>query len=77
MKKLILCALLVPGIAVGAERGYIYLRVEYPHAKAVLEDAIEKLEGEIAAATDPKQRAELEAELATKRSWLEVVAAAG
>ena len=42
-----------------------------------LEDAIEKLEGEIAAATDPKQRAELEAELATKRSWLEVVAAAG
>ncbi|MET4100058.1 putative nucleic acid-binding Zn-ribbon protein [Agrococcus sp. UYP10] len=42
-----------------------------------LEDAIEKLEGEIAAATDPKQRAELEVELATKRSWLEVVAAAG
>lgn len=42
-----------------------------------LEDAIEKLEGEVAAATDPKQKAELEAELATKRSWLEVVAAAG
>ncbi len=42
-----------------------------------LEDAIEKLEAEVAAATDPKQKAELEAELATKRSWLEVVAAAG
>lgn len=42
-----------------------------------LEDAIEKLEAEVAAATDAKQKAELEAELATKRSWLEVVAAAG
>ncbi|WP_343916850.1 DUF349 domain-containing protein, partial [Agrococcus citreus] len=42
-----------------------------------LEEAIEKLEAEVAAATDAKQRSELEAELATKRSWLEVVAAAG
>jgi hypothetical protein len=42
-----------------------------------LEDAIEKLEGELAAATDPKRKAEIEAELETKRSWLEVVAAAG
>ena len=35
------------------------------------------LEADIAATTDTKQKAELEAELATKRSWLEVVAAAG
>jgi hypothetical protein len=42
-----------------------------------LEDAIEKLEGEIAETTDAKRKAELEAELQTKRSWLEVVAAAG
>ncbi|WP_083587057.1 DUF349 domain-containing protein [Agrococcus sp. Marseille-P2731] len=42
-----------------------------------LEDAIEKLEAEIAEAEDAKRKAELEAELETKRSWLEVVAAAG
>ncbi|WP_346986704.1 DUF349 domain-containing protein [Agrococcus sp. ARC_14] len=42
-----------------------------------LEDAIEKLEAELAAEQDAKRKAELEAELATKRSWLEVVAAAG
>ncbi|SFS18713.1 protein of unknown function [Agrococcus baldri] len=42
-----------------------------------LEDAIEKLEGELAAAKDAKRKAEIEAELETKRSWLQVVAAAG
>ncbi|WP_413319859.1 DUF349 domain-containing protein [Agrococcus sp. 1P02AA] len=42
-----------------------------------LEDAIEKLEAEIAETKDAKRKAELEAELSTKRSWLEVVAAAG
>ncbi|GEK80546.1 DNA repair ATPase [Agrococcus baldri] len=42
-----------------------------------LEDAIEKLEAELAEAKDAGRRAELEAELETKRSWLEVVAAAG
>ena len=30
----------IAGIAVGATRGYIYLRVEYPDARAVLEQAI-------------------------------------
>jgi formate dehydrogenase iron-sulfur subunit len=30
----------IAGIAVGATRGYIYLRVEYPDAKAALEEAI-------------------------------------
>jgi formate dehydrogenase iron-sulfur subunit len=30
----------IAGIAVGATRGFIYLRVEYPHAKRVLEQAI-------------------------------------
>ncbi len=30
----------IAGIAVGATRGYIYLRVEYPHAAAVLKQAI-------------------------------------
>jgi len=30
----------IAGIAVGATQGYIYLRIEYPHAKAVLERAI-------------------------------------
>jgi len=30
----------IAGIAVGATRGYIYLRVEYPHAKVALEEAI-------------------------------------
>lgn len=42
-----------------------------------LEDAIEKLEAELAGVSDAKRRAAIEAELATKRSWLEVVAAAG
>lgn len=42
-----------------------------------LEDAIEKLEGELAEAKDAKAKAAIEAELETKRSWLEVVAAAG
>lgn len=42
-----------------------------------LEEAIEKLEAEIADTTDARRKAELEAELQTKRSWLEVVAAAG
>lgn len=42
-----------------------------------LEEAIEKLEAEIAETSDAKKKAELEAELQTKRSWLEVVAAAG
>jgi formate dehydrogenase iron-sulfur subunit len=30
----------IAGIAVGATRGFIYLRVEYPHAKRVLEQAL-------------------------------------
>jgi formate dehydrogenase iron-sulfur subunit len=30
----------IAGIAVGATRGFIYLRVEYPHAKQVLEEAL-------------------------------------
>lgn len=30
----------IAGFAVGATRGYIYLRIEYPHAQAVLEQAI-------------------------------------
>ena len=30
----------IAGLAVGATRGYIYLRVEYPHARAALERAI-------------------------------------
>lgn len=42
-----------------------------------LEEAIEKLEAELAAATDAKRKAEIETELETKRSWLKVVAAAG
>ena len=32
----------IAGLAVGATQGYIYLRVEYPHANAVLNEAIEK-----------------------------------
>jgi formate dehydrogenase iron-sulfur subunit len=31
----------IAGFAVGADRGYVYLRVEYPHAYAVLGEAIE------------------------------------
>jgi formate dehydrogenase iron-sulfur subunit len=34
----------IAGIAVGATRGYIYLRSEYPHAKIALEAAIEAAE---------------------------------
>ena len=32
--------MIIAGLAVGATEGYIYLRVEYPHAKRVLEEAI-------------------------------------
>ena len=32
----------IAGLAVGADRGYIYLRSEYPHARAVLQQAMEK-----------------------------------
>ncbi|MGZ8185146.1 MAG: formate dehydrogenase beta subunit [Methylobacter sp.] len=32
----------IAGLAVGATQGYIYLRVEYPHAHAALKSAIEK-----------------------------------
>ena len=32
--------MIIAGLAVGAERGYVYLRSEYPHAKQVLEEAI-------------------------------------
>lgn len=42
-----------------------------------LEEAIEKLEAELAATSDATRKAEIEAELETKRSWLKVVAAAG
>jgi formate dehydrogenase iron-sulfur subunit len=31
----------IAGLAVGADRGYIYLRVEYPHAHAALNEAIQ------------------------------------
>lgn len=31
----------IAGLAVGATRGYIYLRVEYPHANRILNDAIQ------------------------------------
>jgi formate dehydrogenase iron-sulfur subunit len=34
----------IAGIAVGATRGYIYLRSEYPHAALALEQAIERAE---------------------------------
>lgn len=34
--------MVIAGLAVGADRGYIYLRSEYPHARAVLEHAIGK-----------------------------------
>jgi formate dehydrogenase iron-sulfur subunit len=30
----------IAGVAVGADQGYIYLRVEYPHARRALEDAL-------------------------------------
>jgi formate dehydrogenase iron-sulfur subunit len=32
--------MIIAGLAVGADRGYVYLRSEYPHAKQVLEEAI-------------------------------------
>src|SRR6201998_1048375 len=31
----------IAGLAVGATRGYIYLRIEYPHAQRALEAAID------------------------------------
>jgi formate dehydrogenase iron-sulfur subunit len=31
----------IAGLAVGATRGFIYLRIEYPHARRVLEEAIQ------------------------------------
>jgi formate dehydrogenase iron-sulfur subunit len=34
----------IAGLAVGATRGYIYLRSEYPHAAAVMQDALAKAE---------------------------------
>ncbi len=36
----LLAGMLIAGLAVGATRGYIYLRIEYPHARRVLEAAI-------------------------------------
>jgi formate dehydrogenase iron-sulfur subunit len=32
--------MIIAGLAVGADQGYVYLRSEYPHAKQVLEEAI-------------------------------------
>jgi formate dehydrogenase iron-sulfur subunit len=34
----------IAGLAVGADEGYIYLRSEYPHARAVLTEAISRAE---------------------------------
>jgi formate dehydrogenase iron-sulfur subunit len=34
--------MIIAGLAVGADEGYIYLRSEYPHARAVLDEAIER-----------------------------------
>ena len=36
----LLAGMLIAGLAVGATQGYIYLRIEYPHARRVLEAAI-------------------------------------
>jgi formate dehydrogenase iron-sulfur subunit len=36
----LLAGMTIAGLAVGATRGYIYLRIEYPHARRVLENAI-------------------------------------
>jgi len=36
----LLAGMAIAGLAVGATQGYIYLRVEYPHARRVLENAI-------------------------------------
>jgi formate dehydrogenase iron-sulfur subunit len=36
----------IAGVAVGATQGYIYLRVEYPHAQRALESAIQTAEAE-------------------------------
>jgi formate dehydrogenase iron-sulfur subunit len=36
----LLAGMTIAGLAVGATRGYIYLRIEYPHARRVLEGAI-------------------------------------
>src|SRR4029079_4884436 len=38
---LLLEGMIIAGLAVGASQGYIYLRVEYPHALAALRSAIE------------------------------------
>ena len=32
--------MIIAGLAVGADQGYIYLRSEYPHAQAILNEAI-------------------------------------
>lgn len=34
--------MIIAGLAVGAHQGYIYLRSEYPHAKAILDEAIRR-----------------------------------
>ena len=54
----------IAGLAVGADEGYIYLRSEYPHAKAVLTEAISMAEqagwlGENIRGSDRKFRMEL------------------
>ena len=36
----LLAGMTIAGLAVGATRGYIYLRIEYPHARRVLENAL-------------------------------------
>ena len=33
--------MIIAGLAVGADQGYIYLRSEYPHAQAILNEAID------------------------------------
>ena len=38
--------MIIAGLAVGANEGYIYLRSEYPHARAVLQEAIGRAEQE-------------------------------
>ena len=37
--------MIIAGIAVGATRGFIYLRSEYPHAECVLAEALERARG--------------------------------
>jgi formate dehydrogenase iron-sulfur subunit len=38
--------MIIAGLAVGADEGYIYLRSEYPHARTVLQEAIDRAEQE-------------------------------